>query len=171
MRRRTWVAAPGALILLAACLLIYHAASRNDAATVEDRERRLQEAMPDGSWTIVHETEVEGYLLSGARGGRGQSALAVFEPIGGGRYQLREAVSHGAGVITNNVRIQDTWYDVIWFGGAVTEYAEVSYVVGRESQGPYRYDTSEMEVICRPAPANEYSISAAYYDGEGTQYQ
>ena len=71
MRRRTWVAAPGALILLAACLLVYHAASRNDAVTVEERERRLQEAMPDGSWTIVHETEVEGYLLSGARGGRG----------------------------------------------------------------------------------------------------
>ena len=82
MRRRTWVAAPGALILLAACLLVYHAASRNDAVTVEERERRLQEAMPDGSWTIVHETEVEGYLLSGARGGRGQSALAVFEPTG-----------------------------------------------------------------------------------------
>ena len=72
MRRRTWVAAPGALILLAACLLVYHAASRNDAVTVEERERRLQEAMPDGSWTIVHETEVEGYLLSGARGGGSQ---------------------------------------------------------------------------------------------------
>ena len=93
------------------------------------------------------------------------------QDLGRGAGCADSAGSHGAGVITNNVRIQDTWYDVIWFGGAVTEYAEVSYVVGRESQGPYRYDTSEMEVICRPAPANEYSISAAYYDGEGTQYQ
>ena len=89
----------GALILLAACLLVYHAASRNDAVTVEERERRLQEAMPDGSWTIVHETEVEGYLLSGARGGRGQSALAVFEPIGGGRYHLIVVIKVGLPVV------------------------------------------------------------------------
>ena len=69
MRRRTWIAALGALILLAACLPAYHAVIRNEAATVKDRECRLQEAIPDGSWTIVSETEVEGYFLSGAHGG------------------------------------------------------------------------------------------------------
>lgn len=162
---------PAVAVLAVACLGAYQVWGQLDGTTVESRETLLAEAMPAGyGWNLVSELELEGYLIGGALDNEGQSALAVFEPTVWEGYRLREAVSYGADVARNHVRINETWYDIAWFGGAATEYAEITYTVDGEIQGPYRYDTTEMPVLCHPAPASSYTVSVTYYDGAGGQY-
>ena len=63
------------------------------------------------------------------------------------------------------------WYDLVWFQGAETEYAEVTYTVGGQEQQPLRFDTGEMEILSIKNPQKEYSMQVVYYDGEGNRYE
>lgn len=166
MRRKMWITIGAAMILTAGFLWTRPPA----CATVEAREARLEEVLTSGSgWNLVAEQELEGYLIGGAVDASGRPVLAVFAPEGRG-YQLQQAYGEGAGVVQDIVRINETWYDLAWFGGAATEYAEITYTVDGETLGPYRYDTADMPVLCRPAPSNHYQISVTYYDDQGNPY-
>ena len=159
-----------AAVLAAVFLGAYQVWGRPDGATAESREALLAEALPTGhGWNLVSELELEGYLIGGAVDESGQSALAVFEPEGED-YRLQQVASYGAGVARDLVRINETWYNLVWFGGTATEYAEITYTVGGEPREPCRYETGKMPVLCSPAPADRYSISVVYYDRAGNQY-
>ena len=159
-----------AAVLAAACLGVYQAWGRPDGATVESREALLAEALPAGQgWNLASELELEGYLIGGAVDASGQSALAVFEPEGED-YRLEHAMSMGHNVVQDSVLIDGTWYDLAWFGGAETEYAEITYTVDGEPLESCRYETGKMPVLCHPAPADRYGISVVYYDHAGNRY-
>ena len=159
-----------AAVLAAACLGAYQAWGRPDGATVESREALLAAALPAGhGWNLASELELEGYLIGGAVDESGQSALAVFEQEGEG-YAFRQAASFGGDVARDTVRIGETWYNIAWFGGAATEYAEITYTVDGVTLEPCRYETEDMPVLCHPAPADRYGISVVYYDRAGNRY-
>lgn len=74
-------------------------------------------------------------------------------------------------IIVSSVVINQEVYDLIWFNGAQTEYAELLYTVGNQPQEPQKFNTNDMSIICVRSPAKEYTISVSYYDHNGNKYK
>ncbi len=137
----------------------------------EEREELLRgNIVPERHWNIVNETEVEGYLVS-AYTSNDKNGLAVFASDKNDGYEFERATT----VNTNDVIVtHDFWdtthYDLIWFNGAQTEYAEVIYTINGQQQEAIRFDTRDMGIIVNPSPAKDYSIDVIYYDADGNTY-
>lgn len=140
----------------------------------ESREVLLNQsiaATKGQKWTIAAERSIDPYIISSAYSTDNRAAIAVFEPDGRNRYHLMSSVTGNQDeIITDTIVMNGEAYNLIWFNGAQTEYAEVIYVINGEAQKPLRYDTGNMEVICEKAPAKEYEIRVTYYDSLGNQY-
>ncbi len=155
---------------LAGILIWQH--TKPNGSTTESREELLNAALSKGEdWTIVRETEVEEHLVCGACSADNRAAIVVFEPSGNGKYVFstatcgdRKAVLFGGAVLNGD------WYDLAWFCGEQTEYAEILYSVGGAAEPALRYDTSNMEVLYHRNPKKEYSVRVCYYDAVGGQY-
>ena len=165
------IAAAGIVCIMAAFLYFLASAPKGD--TVQSRESILNRAISTGNgWTIAQEIELDGYLVSGAYSADGKSALAIFTPTGNGRYKFSTSINRNREeIIIGGAVINGKWYDLIWFNGAQTEYAEITYTIGGETQETLRYDTKDMEIIYLENPEKEYTIHAVYYDSEGNQYE
>ena len=125
--------------------------------------RRLVAEFGEDTLTVLEEHPE---YLTRIKGITRKRALQIGED-----YRLQQAASYGAGVARDLVRINETWYNLVWFGGTATEYAEITYTVGGEPLEPCRYETGKMPVLCSPAPADRYSISVVYYDRAGNEYR
>lgn len=141
--------------------------------TVESRQEMLNAAISKGrDWTILKELELEDCVVSAAYSADRKCTLAVFEPQGEGAYRLRTTTTRDADqIIIAGTMANGAWYDLVWFQGAGTEYAEVTYTVGGQEQQPLRFDTGEMEILSIKNPQKEYSMQVVYYDGEGNRYE
>ena len=158
------------IAVLIAAFLGYQYFTEPKGDTVAGREALLEEAK-GGEWQIQTETELEGYIVSGAYSDK-EVAIAVFAPEGEGKYRLQTTtVREPEEIIISGSMIDDKWYDLIWFNGTQSEYAEVVYTTGGEEQEPVRYDTKEMNIIFSEAPSNDYNIDVVYYDSEGNKYE
>ena len=169
MKKRILIGIIIIAVLIAAFLgYQYFTAPKGD--TLESREELLQEAKA-GAWHIQTETELAGYIVSGAYSDK-EVAIAVFAPEGEGKYRLQTTtVREPEEIIISGSMIDDKWYDLIWFNGTQSEYAEVVYTTGGEEQEPLRFDTKEMNIIFSEAPSNDYNIDVVYYDSEGNKYE
>ena len=67
--------------------------------------------------------------------------------------------------------INGSWYDLIWFNGAQTEYAEIIYTIDGKKRDTLKYDTTDMDIICINNPEKEYTINVSYYDKNGNKYE
>lgn len=67
--------------------------------------------------------------------------------------------------------INGEWYDLFWFNGAQTEYAEIIYTVNGEKSEVSKYDTIDMNLIYAKSPEKDYSIEVCYYDSDGNRYE
>ncbi len=67
--------------------------------------------------------------------------------------------------------VNGDWYDLIWFNGAETEYAEITYTINGKENKVLRYDTTDMDIIYNKNPEKEYSMKIYYYDSEGNWYE
>lgn len=141
--------------------------------TVESREGLLDTAIPEGSnWTISKEIEVDNYIVSGAYSANGKSTIAVFVPTPNGKYKFSTSTNReNKDIIVGGAIINGEWYDLIWFNGAQTEYAEIIYTVNNVRKEPLKYDTTNMDLICIKNPEKEYSVGACYYDRKGNRYE
>ena len=111
-------------------------------------------------------------MISAASGQDGKACLAIFEPAGKGRYTLSASVSQDQGeILVTGLQTGESWYDLVWFQGADTEYAEIRYTIAGEKQAPVRYDTSDMEIFCIENPEKEYTLQAVYFDADGNAYE
>lgn len=123
-------------------------------------------------WTISKETEIDNYIVSSAYSTNGKSAIAVFEPIPNGKYKFLTSTSRGnKDIIIGGAAINGEWYDLVWFNGAQTEYAEIIYTVNDVKKEPLRYDTTNMELIYIKNPEKKYSMNVCYYDSNGNRYE
>lgn len=172
MKRKWMIGLVIAVVCIAAGALFFmNAIPKGD--TVESREEMLNDAIFKGQgWTIQKETELDGYLISAACNADHMATLAVFKPAGDGRYELQTSTNRKQDeIIVSGTMVDGSWYDLIWFGGAQTEYAEVTYTIDGQEQEPLKFDTTQMDIICNPNPAKEYTLSVVYYDRDGNRYE
>ena len=143
-----------------------------DGSTLESREEICAEFPRGKEWKIAIEQELNDYIISGIYSRDGMSGIAVFEPYGNGKYKLqsREWREQDRIVITGII-IDQKWHDIVWFNGAKTDYAEITYTYDGKKQEPIIHNAKGMEIFINPAPAKDYSIDVVYYDSEGNKYE
>lgn len=153
--------------------LLYFSNISPKGDTVKSREELLDNAVSKGdSWTISKEYEIDEYIISCAYSANGKSIIAVFEPTSNGKYKFSSSTNReNEDIIIGGAIINGEWYDLIWFNGAQTEYAEVIYTVNGLRKEPLKYDTSNKDLIYIKNPEKEYSMSVYYYDNEGNRYE
>ena len=161
------VAVIGAMIVLL-IPMFFHSSLKGD--TVESREALLDNVISGGNdWKIVKEKEVGGYIISCAYSVDGKSTIAVFKPASNGKYEFSTSTNRdNKDIIIGGALINGEWYDLVWFNGAQTEYAEIIYTVNGVSKEAIKYDTTDMDLICINKPEKEYSMEVCYYDSEET---
>lgn len=152
---------------------MYFRSSIPKGDTVAGRERMMNKAILKGDgWTIAKELELEGYIISGAYSTDGRSTIAVFEPTGNGNYKFVTSTNRNDDeIIISRAAIKGKRYDLIWFNGAETEHAEITYTVNGQVQDTLKYDTDDMDIIYNKSPGKEYSVHVVYYDDDGNKYE
>ena len=78
---------------------------------------------------------------------------------------------HNKEIIIGGVSINNDWYDLIWFNGAQTEYAEVTYTINNEKEKTMKFDTRDMDLIYIKNNEQSYKMDVYYYDNEGNIYE
>ena len=146
--------------------------SRPDGSTLESREEICAEFPRGKDWKISVEQELNDYIISGIYSRDGMSGIAVFEPYGNGKYKLqsREWREQDRIIITG-ITIDNMWYDIVWFNGAKTDCAEITYTYDGKAQEPIIHNSKGMEIFINPAPAKDHILDVVYYDSEGNKYE
>ena len=145
---------------------------RPDGSIMASREEMLDRLQEGTHWTIVTERLVEDYIITGTMSDHGQAGIAVFVPKGNGKYKLQTITRRDKeSVVICGSHINNVWYDFIWFQGAKTERAEITYTVPGEASQSTTYLTDNSTIICSPAPFKDYTLHAAYFDSDGNKYE
>ena len=147
--------------------------SRPDGSTLQSREEICAEFPRGKDWEIAIEQELNDYIISGIYSRNEMSGIAVFKPYGNSKYKLhsREWRDNDRIIITG-ITVDNKWYDVVWFNGAKTDYAEITYTLDGVKQEPIIHNAKGMEIFINPAPTNnEYGIDVVYFDSEGNKYE
>ncbi len=165
----------GIIALLVFGALLYQNHKKYDGSTLESRELLLDKTFNksgERQWSIATETKINDYIVSGAYSTDNKSSLAVFKPVGNNKYKLITSTKRNNDeIILSSIMINNHFYDLIWFNGAQTEYAEIMYTINGKSQEPVRYNTSEMNIIYTENHEKDYTIHAAFYDKSGNKYE
>ena len=164
-----------AILVVALCVLgiaLFRYSQTPRGNTLESRVEILQEALPNSTYlSIATEKKLDDYLICGIHS-ESQTGIAVFQQKGNENYKFVSAYCLGANeIVTTTCRIQDQWYNLIWFDGCATEYAEVIYTIDGIPNAPVTFDTSKGGVICSIAPSNHYSLDIKYYDADGNVFE
>ena len=145
---------------------------RPDGSTMDSREEMLKDLPKGTNWKISTERLLDDCLITGIVSDNGKAGIAVFEPRGDGKYKLRTSYYRDQeDIIIGGTLIGDDWYDLIWFNGAQTERAEVTYTVANEASQSTVYLSDNDTIICSLAPFKEYTLHVTYYDSEGNKYE
>lgn len=167
---RKWATLWVALLLLGGGMLFAHA-SEPKGDTIASREAILRSEPKNIPWEIAVEQEWEGHLLCGITAGQ-RVGIAVFAPDGDG-YELRSRrwMDRPDAIVIHHAMIGETWYDLIWFNGAPTECAELTYTEPGQSPETRRFDTADGAVIGSTTPAGDYALEVRYFDAQGNEYE
>ena len=170
---KKWLLIISATVICVAAAFLYFFSLTPKGDTITSRESILNTAISKGNeWTIAKELELGGYIVSGAYSADNKSTLAIFEPTGNGDYKFSTSTNRNSDeIIVGGVAINGEWYDLIWFNGAKTEYAEITYTINGQVQDTLRYSTDDMDIISIKNPEKEYSIHVVYYDNDGNKYE
>ena len=143
-----------------------------DGSTLQSREEIVAEFPKGKDWKILVEQEFSGFIISGIYSRDGMSGIAVFEPVGNGKYKLysREWRDQDDIVVTG-ITIDHMWHDIVWFNGAKTDYAEITYTFNGKTGETIRYKLKGMEIFINPVPAKDHRLNVVYCDPEGNQYK
>lgn len=146
--------------------------SKPDGYTLHSREQLLQNLPRGFDWKIAAETEINDHIVSGIYSRDNKSGIAVFMPFGEKKYKLlARQWRDDDDIIISNFVIDNVWYDVIWFNGAKTDYAEITYNINGENQETIIHNSKGMEIFLNPAPAENYGLNVVYYDNAGNKYE
>lgn len=140
--------------------------------SIESREKILRNTPEGTQWNIAVEQKFQDYLLCGIYSNNGKSGVAVFEPNDNG-YKLvsREWRQSSDEIVISGFIIDGVWHDIVWFNGAPTKYAELTYTEAGNTPTTINFVTDNMEIICNPAPADDYTLKVVYYDHDGNTYE
>ena len=145
---------------------------RPDGSTLESREEICAEFPKGKDWKISVEQKLDDHIISGIYSRDGMSGVAIFEPQGNGKYKLQSREWRNQDeIVISGATFDGVWHDIIWFNGAKTDYAEITYIYDGKKQEPIIHNAKGMEIFINPAPAKDYSIDVVYYDSEGNKYE
>lgn len=162
----------GILIILFVICSAWNYFGKPDGSTVPSREDLLDNIPKGTDWKIAKEIEFKNHIISGMYSLDGKSGISVFEPLDNGTYKMSSCEwRENEEIIISGYIIDGTWYDLVWFNGAQTEYAEIIYTFDGEEQEPIVCDTRGMDVLVHEAPAKDYSMRVVYYDENGNVYE
>lgn len=164
------------VLILMVCILgifIYFSNTLPKGDTIESRETLLDNAISIGNeWSIAKEVEIDDYIISCAYSANGKSTIAIFEPVSNKKYKFLASTNREiTDIVVGGTVINGDWYDLVWFNGAQTEYAEIIYTVHGVREKPLKYDTTNMDLIYIKNQEKDYSIEVCYYDSEGNRYE
>lgn len=143
-----------------------------DGTTLESRKEMVAQLPQGKGWNISVETTVSDFIISGIYSQNEKSGIAVFAPDGEKRYKLQSrTLKDQDRVVIAGAIIDNTWYDIVWFNGAQTAYAEITYTYDGKTREPIRHSSANMEIFVYPAPSDEYTLQAVYYDEAGNKYE
>ncbi len=142
-----------------------------DGSTIVSREEMMKDLPKGNNWTTAIEKSFEDCIISGIYSDKGKSGIAVFSSKKNGKYKLvsREWRENDQ-IIISSAFVNGDWYDIIWFNGAQTEYAEITYNISGKEQ-KLIHNSQNMEIFVNPSPDTDYSINVVYYDKEGNIYK
>lgn len=163
-------------ITFAICIsaaFIYYVHSLPSGNTIESREELLGNAVSKGKgWSIAKEIKIDDYIVSAAYSIDNKATIAIFKPTSNGNYKFSTSINRSNDdIIIGGAAINGQWYDLIWYNGAQTEYAEVTYSINGKEDKILKYDTTDMDIIYIRNNEKEYNLSVCYYDGEGNKYE
>lgn len=161
------------VILICVTGILVYFVSLPKGNTVESREDLLDDAIRgESEWEIVKEIKIDDYIISCGYSENNKATIAVFVPTTNGRYKFLTSTNrHNKEIIIGGVNINNDWYDLIWFNGAQTEYAEVIYTINNEEEKTIKYDTRNMDLISIKNNEQSYKLDVCYYDKEGNRYE
>ena len=161
-----------ALSLLLLTFSVISLSNKPDGSTLESREQLLENLPRGFDWKIASETELSRHIVSGIYSRDNKSGIAIFMPNGDKKYRLLARQWRDTDdIIISNFVVDNIWYDIIWFNGAKTDYAEITYTYGGKKQEPIIHNSKGMEIFINPAPSNDYALDVVYYDSEGNKYE
>ena len=145
---------------------------RPDGSKLESREEICAEFPKGKDWKISVEQKLDDHIISGIYSRDGMSGVAIFEPQGNGKYKLQSREWRNQDeIVISGVTLNGVWHDIIWFNGAKTDYAEITYTYGGKKQEPIIHNSKGMEIFINPAPSNDYTLDVIYYDSAGNKYE
>lgn len=166
---KKWIALAAVLLLGGGLLLWQNSLPKGD--TAESREAILQNEPKNIQWNIAVEQPLEDHLLCGITAGQ-KAGIAVFAPDKSG-YELLSTrwVDRPDAIVIDHAAINGKWYDLVWFNGAETEYAELTYTEPGKAPEMLRFDTDDMPIISCEMPAGDYTLDVRYFDAQGNVYE
>lgn len=145
---------------------------KSNGSTLDSREKLLNANSNPQSWNIVKEVKIDKYIISGINFSN-KSGIAIFENIKYDNYKLNSMYQNYSNkIITTGLFINEIWYDVCWFNGASTDYAEFIYTDINGNVEKIKFETDDMNVIYSKSPfEKDYTLKVVYYDEFGNIYE
>ena len=149
---------------------VYRQSSQPDGNTAESREEILNAEAKGREFKIYCEQEIGDYTVSGIYS-NAQDGIAVFEPDGNRHKLILKELRRKNDIIITGCIMDGKWYNIVWFNGAETNYAELIYTIDGVENEPIVYDVSNREIICSEKPEKDYTLTVKYYDSDGNVYE
>lgn len=160
------------IIMVAMCIGSISYYIQPDGSTLESREEICAEFPRGKDWKISVEQNFDDYIISGIYSRDCMSGVAIFEPIGNGKYRLQSREWRKQDeIVISGATFNGVWHDIIWFNGAKTDHAEITYTYDGKKQEPIIHNSKGMEIFIHPQPSNDYTFDVVYYDSEGNKYE
>ena len=143
-----------------------------DGKTTQSREELISQLPKGKDWKIYSETYIGDYIAAGAYSSDGQSQIVVFKPYGNGKYKVStRTIRDSSEIIVSQHIIDDKFYDIVWFNGAQTSYARLTYSQEGKDDTIVEFETEDMPVIYNQSPSGDYNLEVIYYDDDGNIYE
>jgi hypothetical protein len=143
-----------------------------NGSTIESRELRLREISNLGEVTTIdQEITVDGYIISGYTAKNNKYELAVFVPVGNGKYDFQtNANRQNKELLFLTTIINEKQYNLFWANKADLDYAEITYTIDGKAGETIKLDAKNNKIIYTEAPLSDFSVEYRFVDVNGNRY-
>lgn len=143
------------LLAVILCARELYYITRPDGSTAEIREEMINGFTH--KWEIVTESELNGYILCGIYSEDRMNGIAVFEPVGDGKYKLvSKDYRESDEIVVTSTLIDGEMYTLVWFNGEK----------GNAVHNHIKPDGQTQTVVF-----DAENVKIVYYDDDGNVYQ
>lgn len=168
-RKKLFIFSAVILVLLVLCLNAADNA-KYSGKTLESRQNQLCRNGRDIH--ISQEIDIDGYIISAINESSRTHGLAVFEPVGNGKYRLQSSTQRNSNmVVIADVYINSEWYNLFWADRPNLDYAQIEYSHNGKTLEALTFDASDNKILFCKTPYTNYTLSAVFYDTDGNAYE